>query len=569
MTAKILGAAAAEIYELVPDGIVVVMDNGLIAHASSRAEAMLGYGPAELVGRAFESVIPKALHEDHVRHRAQSVDDSVARPMGSGLQLRALRKDGTELPVDVSLASRQSSEGLVVVAGIVDRTASRRTALELRLNRERLQSLIRSVPDTAIFSVDEVGTIHDWNPSASSVTGLTTDDAVGMNFARLYPAVSRNTGEPEELLSSAAKDRLGSKRGWLLRPDGSRYFAETTITELSEALGPWGRIFAVVIRDVTEPVLLAARLASAAAFNEALTSDGGVGRLYELLRELIDGVLSPGSVEFVLPGEQPKERPQQGGAITQFQIRTDHETLGTVHVSHTSETPTFTPDEIRFIKDISESLVDALARRRANKDRERLSILEDQERIARDLHDSVIQHIFAAGLQLQATAQRIGEETARAEVNTVIDNLDACIAALRSAIYRLEGHTDEHEIRQKVLNLVAATAPTLGFMPSVRFEGPVDIVLAGTTAEDTLMTLSELLSNTAQHAHATGADVVLQIGDSLVLTVSDNGIGIPTDRERGNGLGNADERAQTHHGSFSWTTPPGGGTISTWRALRF
>lgn len=586
MTTDVVGEAARELYELIPDGIIVVQEDMHITYASSRAEALFGYELGELAGLPLEMLIPAALRERHQQHIGKFVKAPTSRRMHSGLELKALHKNGSEFAIDVSLSPVPSPTGLLMVAGVRDRTHAAATAKELRRSEGLLQALVRSVPNTAIFATDGSGIISGWNLGATGVTGYVGADTIGKSYRMLYPKAARDTAEPERLAAAAAETDTGLAHGWLLRSDGSRFFAITSMTAIPVPDASSADAFAVGVRDITESVLTTARLASFSAFDEVRFGGTGRAPLFRLLVELINDALSPRSTAFTVTGSEKLQLAKDGaapalfslpagdpralgevGASTEIQIGSRREIFGTLQVTHDQETPVFTMLELDFIRDVASALVRTIARQRARRDQERLSIRDDQERMARDLHDSVIQRIFGVGLALQATMGQISDQNTRTDISDVIDDLDRCIAALRSAIYRLESSSDEHEIHQKVLELVARFAPALGFMPAVQFEGPSEVNLAGLVAQDTLKSLRELLSNVAKHASATRVDILLHISDELVLTVTDNGLGIgPSVESTGNGLRNLASRADAHGGEFRWRCGETGGTVATWLA---
>lgn len=572
MTSFVVGPDAAALYELLPDGIVVVSGSGSIWYASTRAEKLLGYERGELSGQPIEILIAAELRTAHEHDRAEFMRNPAARPMGSGLQLTALRKDGSLLPVEVSLAPTDSTAGKLVVAGIRDQTDTRAAARQLARSRQRLELLIVSVPETAVFSIDADGLIKDWNQGAADLTGYRAHHALEQNYRMLFP--SSATAEPQSLIADAAATGTGTASRWMRRADGTRFAAKLDVRELSASEGSASREFAVCVRDVTEERLTAARLSIARELLDQPASENSTVRLAQLCTARASRELLPATTSFTpVPRDVPADarlehqqaHPGAAPALLAPVTAGEHR-FGELSVA-------FPPDalpgthEQEFINGLAASLGDAVARYQATQDRQRLSILEDQERIARDLHDTVIQQIFAAGLRLQAASRRIDEPSVRAEVGSVLDDLDRCNSALRAAIYHLEGHSDEHEIRNKIFDLVSAAAPAMGLMPSVRFDGPADIVVPGTVAEDLLKTLNELLSNISKHANASRVSITLEADrESLALRVTDDGDGIgssPTGS--GHGLANLKSRAEAHDGEFIWAAPASGGTESLWR----
>ncbi len=180
------------------------------------------------------------------------------------------------------------------------------------------------------------------------------------------------------------------------------------------------------------------------------------------------------------------------------------------------------------------------------------ALVEDRERIARDLHDTVIQRLFACGLTLQSTIALIGAAAARERLTTVVADLDETIREIRSAIFEL--HTSRlpgRSTRTAILELCHEASRALSFEPIVRFEGPVDGAVEGPLTDAVLAVARELLSNIAQHAHATSVMVAVEVAAGmLTLTVRDDGRGIPEGHVPGQGLENAHVRSKKLGGVF-------------------
>ena len=198
----------------------------------------------------------------------------------------------------------------------------------------------------------------------------------------------------------------------------------------------------------------------------------------------------------------------------------------------------------------------------ARRAQRRVDLLEDRARIARDLHDHVIQRLFAAGLSLQAVVSRAGEATATLE--TVIDDLDDVIKQIRSSIFQLR--PTPGGLRAAVLDVVGEVRTALGFDPQVVFGGPVDNLATDDLLNDVTAVLREALTNVAKHSAATSAAVrVTAAGGDLRLVVDDNGRGIG-DPHRSSGLANMRNRAEARAGTLAVGSAAGGsGTTLEWR----
>jgi signal transduction histidine kinase len=195
-----------------------------------------------------------------------------------------------------------------------------------------------------------------------------------------------------------------------------------------------------------------------------------------------------------------------------------------------------------------------------------LSVLDDRDRIARDLHDRVIQRVFAVGLRLQE-ATRLSNLTDVVErVDRAVDDLDATITEIRTSIYELGGSVVVGGLRHSVIELAAELAPMLGIRPDVAFHGPIDNAVSQRVADNLLSALREALTNTAKHASATRVAITVSVSDHVTLEVIDDGVGVALPRATSEGLGlaNLRKRAERLQGTFDVSSDESGGTRVTW-----
>ena len=184
---------------------------------------------------------------------------------------------------------------------------------------------------------------------------------------------------------------------------------------------------------------------------------------------------------------------------------------------------------------------------------QRMILLEDRDRIARDLHDHVIQRLFAAGLAVESVAARPGSDETSLRLRRVVTELDETIRQIRTSIFQLRGPmtAEVGTTRSAVLSVVSELEPVLGFEPRVTFAGPVDLAAPDASVDDLIAALREALTNVARHAKARCVDVAVEATtDSLVLEVTDDGVGIG-DGSRWSGLANLRARAEHHGGTFT------------------
>ena len=224
----------------------------------------------------------------------------------------------------------------------------------------------------------------------------------------------------------------------------------------------------------------------------------------------------------------------------------------------------FTAEDLDMAGGFANQASVALELARGRAEQQRAALLDERERIAADLHDHVIQRLFASGLSLQALAATLGPGKAADRVVATVADLDTTIAQIRTAIFALQQvpQAGAEGFRARVLEVVADVTPALGFDPAVRFSGLLDTLPPDVT-DDLLAVLREALTNVARHARANATDVELTASSSrLTLDVRDNGVGLATGGRR-SGLANLHHRAERHGGGLTIDSGPAG-TRLTW-----
>lgn len=197
--------------------------------------------------------------------------------------------------------------------------------------------------------------------------------------------------------------------------------------------------------------------------------------------------------------------------------------------------------------------------------RQAVLLAEDHDRLARDLHDTVIQRLFAAGLSLQAVSARTTDEQVQIRLATTIHDLDETIRELRNAIFALQSpEPGPSGVRGRILDVVTETVPSLGYEPRIEFEGAVETVDERIVAQ-LLPALREALTNVARHARASSVRVSVVVGAEVTVSVTDDGTGAPDEVYGGNGVANLVRRAEGLGGRASLSTAaPGGGCRFEW-----
>ncbi len=241
---------------------------------------------------------------------------------------------------------------------------------------------------------------------------------------------------------------------------------------------------------------------------------------------------------------------------------------GVLAVVRTRDRRPFTAGELEMAAGFAAHASVALELADSRAAEQKVLLLEDRDRIARDLHDHVIQELFAIGMSLESIATQLGPDSEPGlRLHERVDDLDRTIRRIRTSIFALRGPLDLQvdSLRQRILEIVSDLTPALGFPPHVAFDGAVDTGLSAEVADDVAAVVREALINVAKHAQARRAYVDLTIaGREAVLVVADNGVGhgVP---EPGSGVSGMRSRAEERGGSFETTPAPGGGTKLTWR----
>lgn len=253
-------------------------------------------------------------------------------------------------------------------------------------------------------------------------------------------------------------------------------------------------------------------------------------------------------------------------------IRVRDEVFGNLYLTDKTTGAEFTDEDEEMVVGLAAAAGVAIENTRLLGRVNDLAILEDRERIARDLHDTVIQRLFATGLSLQGTLRLVqaDPDIAVQRIESAVDELDLTVKHIRSAIFGLEtSRPFGNGVRDQVVALLHEVSRPLGFEPRVLFEGPVDGAIDRRIATQMLATMREALSNVARHAKARSVDVSVLVGQDIALCVVDDGVGPPPDGPRaGNGMRNMSARATELGGSLSIEPRPGGGTLLEWRVPR-
>ncbi len=225
-------------------------------------------------------------------------------------------------------------------------------------------------------------------------------------------------------------------------------------------------------------------------------------------------------------------------------------------------------DDVQALQGFAAQAAIAMDRAQAQEDRAALAVLADRDRIARDLHDVVIQRLFATGLTLQSTVRRATDPAVTERLNAAVADLDTTIRDIRGTIFELGHEGTGTELRAQIREITAVARDTLGLRPGLVLEGPLDSAVPDTLRPDLVAVLMESLTNAARHASPTSVDVRVAIQGAgveavLVAEVRDDGRGF-ANPDHESGLRNMRQRAESRGGTLVVESAPGAGTLIRW-----
>ncbi|HXA30476.1 MAG TPA: PAS domain S-box protein [Candidatus Angelobacter sp.] len=600
--------------DALPDGLVIADEEGLIVYANRRLAELSGYSAAEMNGRPIELLVPERMRRLHEDHRDRFIAQPTARPMGAGLGILLRRKDGSEFPADISLSPLDTPGARVVLATIRDVTDRREAEERLRRSEERFRLMVEWVQDYAIVMLEPDGRLASWNLGAQRITGYSAEEMIGHNVAALYPPETDPQARLSHDLAIATREGRAVDEGWRVRKDGSRFWASVVLSALPGDGGDGApRGFAKVIRDMTERRQSGARLEAINDVARAILEnrDGEVlaimaGRGRAMVDADLGAVVTPAdpgtlvvrevdseigaplrglvisesgalagaamrslkpvvtldlTAETGLPGEI-SEATTLGPALF-VPLATEERIFGTLVVGRRRGAAAFTEEDLRSLELFAAQASVALEHGRIRSELQRLAVVEDRERIARELHDGIVQALFAVGLGLLSVEPLAAEEPVRGRLREAVDSIDQVIADLRRYIFGLKPQAVGLEtLGDAVATLAREFEGRTGIVTALDTDRRLDHAGGASTAE-VIQVLREALSNVARHAAATTCRVSLRWEAPLaVLEVDDDGHGFDTAAIPGHGYGlaNLRERAVAVGGSVEIASQPGQGT---------
>jgi signal transduction histidine kinase len=277
---------------------------------------------------------------------------------------------------------------------------------------------------------------------------------------------------------------------------------------------------------------------------------GGMAVLAEAPGDLLSGV--PGGASY--------------GSTVAVPIRSQQRMIGVLVALRRPGADPFRPGDLPLLTSFAEQAALALELGESNRAQRRVDVLADRDRIARDLHDHVIQRLFASGLQLQSTLRRSTDPAVQERLQHVVTELDQTVREIRTAIFDLHTADDPGagDLRRRLLDAVAGAVLGSGLSPSVRMSGAVDTLVPPAVGVHAVAVVREAVSNAVRHAGAATLTVTVEARDDLRIDVLDDGVGIDPGVAR-SGLRNLAERARECGGELVVQPGSAGGTRLSWR----
>jgi PAS domain S-box-containing protein len=498
----------------------------------------------------------------------------------------------------------------MVVAAVRDISDRRQIEGDLRESRETLERLIDSVRDYAILMLDPGGRIVSWNRGAEHLEGYAAEEVVGRHLSVLYTPVDQAAGVPDLNLQTALRRGRVATEGWRVRKDGSRYWASTVIAPVFDETGKL-RGFSKVTRDMSDRRRTQTRIEAGLALSEATLRDRPARTLLLLLargaRALTDAstvtistpeaadkelqvTIALGSEAARLRGGRvplaaairrhsgprgievtqetwhrflpvcPRELPQQGVVIP---VVARDELRAVVTLLGGSREAAYDEADLQALGLLVSQAAISLDYGHGRAAMRQMDLVEDRERIARELHDGVIQAIFGVGLNLQAAGATTSDPGTARQLDDAVGRLDDVVRDLRNYVFGLRpGMLAELQLDRAIRRLVADLESASEITFTLDVDPAAAALLAG-RGPDVLAVVNELLSNLRRHSQATHASLTLaEVGSTVRLEVRDDGRGFAVDGPAtgGQGLRNLRERVTRLGGRLEIESAPGAGT---------
>lgn len=602
------------------DGMLVADADGRITFASKPMTDMCGYSATELRGRPVEVLVPNRSRGVHPRLHAEYRRDPTRRFMGEAQGLTLRHRNGSEIPVEIALTPiGKDGLTLAVVRDVSERQAIQNAQEErLRTSEEAFRTAFEQAPiGVEVITIREDGSrsIILANQALADLFGCAIPDLIGRSLSEFSdPAEFSKDGELAGMLAAGDIGVVPRTKRYR-RVDGSYFWAYAravrfSLPDVSEPVA------LVHVIDVTASVAEEQRSGRQARLHACLadvTTDALAGETRTRMTErilgsaldlfggeaallgILDDAKSEMKVEHVrgrlfeelrgavLPcGDELSEAESAGilalpqlpesfgeyasalgpAACTRFGAP-HGDTRGVLVVVRASGGDEFDADALRDLYRLAAQGHLALQLAQARADQERLARIEDRQRIAWDLHDSVVQDVIALGMQLSAEGSAATDpETAERAVDRV-GQLERIVRQLRRVVFELSPQ-EPQSLSAALRTQLQQASRILGHQPELTLAGPTDELPLG-IAGDLLSVTREALSNVARHANASWSAVALRVEDSRVtLTIEDAGDGVRPGYTPGTGLSTMLQRAEAMQGTLEVGERTPRGTRLTW-----
>jgi PAS domain S-box-containing protein len=453
----------------------------------------------------------------------------------------------------------------------------------------RFQLALESI-DYAVYLLDPAGLIRGWTHGAERVLGYSQDEVDGRHFSIFYSPAEAAAGQPARELALATEHDRHEDEGWRIRKDGSRFWAAVTITALRDDAGELIG-FVKVTRDRTEHKLRDDRLRAVLEVAQATLAGRDEAALLRLIvrraRELVDADLAAIADDDLAGGgltvrlaDGPDAAAVEGahfpeggapaglGEVLSVPLASGDRRLGALLVGTRPGGRHLTDTEAELIELFAAQAAVAMDYRRARDEVQRLAIVQDRERIGRELHDGAIQSLFAVGMGLQGVALLTPDAALRDRLDDAVTQIDEVIRDLRSYIFGLRpGAVADRQLSITLHELGRQLEEQHGVACAVEVHPATAARLAGRAA-DVQQVAREALANVGRHAAAATCRLSLRLeAGQAVLRIEDDGRGFVPESAggRGWGLRNLAERAEALGGSLEITSVPGDGATVTLR----